>query len=97
MGSGVSQMRFTNDGITWTDWEPYATSKPWILTAGNGTKTVYVQFQDSAGNLSGVFSDTIILRKFIMNFDGDNKSDIAVWRPADGNWYIINSKDGSII
>ena len=31
MGSGVSQMRFTNEGITWSDWESYTTSKPWTL------------------------------------------------------------------
>ncbi|OGP87946.1 MAG: hypothetical protein A2156_01575 [Deltaproteobacteria bacterium RBG_16_48_10] len=95
MESEVSQMRFTNDGITWTDWESYATSKSWTLKAGSGTKTVYVQFQDSAGNLSGIFSDTILLPKFIMDFDGDGKSDIAVWRPGDGVWYIIRSSDGA--
>lgn len=27
--SGVSQMRFSNDGVHWSDWEPYATSKQW--------------------------------------------------------------------
>ena len=31
------------------------------------------------------------------DYDGDGKTDIAVWRPGDGYWYIINSKDGSII
>ena len=31
------------------------------------------------------------------DYDGDGKMDIAVWRPGDGVWYIISSKDGSII
>jgi hypothetical protein len=31
------------------------------------------------------------------DYDGDGKTDIAVWRPADGFWYIIGSKDGSAI
>ncbi len=25
------------------------------------------------------------------DYDGDGKTDIAVWRPGDGNWYIMNS------
>jgi hypothetical protein len=30
-------------------------------------------------------------------FDGDGKTDIVVWRPGDGYWYIIGSKDGVIL
>ncbi len=29
------------------------------------------------------------------NFDGDAKSDLAVWRPTDGNWYIMNSSNNA--
>ena len=25
----------------------------------------------------------------------NGKTDVAVWRPADGNWYILNSGDGT--
>jgi len=30
------------------------------------------------------------------DYDGDGKKDIAVWRPADGNWYIISSATGTV-
>jgi hypothetical protein len=60
-GSGVYQMRFSNDGSNWSAWETYGVSKAWTLTAGDGTKTVYVQFRDNALNASGSYSDTIIL------------------------------------
>ena len=29
------------------------------------------------------------------DYDGDRKTDIAVWRPGDGNWYIRNSATGN--
>jgi hypothetical protein len=60
-GSGVHQMRFSNDNASWSTWEAYDTNKAWTLTSGDGTKTVYVQYRDYAGNASGSFSDTIIL------------------------------------
>jgi hypothetical protein len=61
-GSGVSHMRFSNNNVNWpTTPDIYATTKPWTLAAGNGTKTVYVMFKDAADNWSQSISDTIIL------------------------------------
>jgi hypothetical protein len=58
--SGVASMRFRNGGTTtWTSWQTYSTSKSWTLTTGAGTKTVYVQYRDRAGNISAAASDTI--------------------------------------
>jgi len=58
--SGISQVRLSNDGSTWSDWEPYAAAKAWILTDGDGLKTVYVQYGDNAGNIAA-YDDTITL------------------------------------
>lgn len=57
-GSALAQMRFSNDGTTWSAWEAYATTKTWALSAGEGTKTVYAQYKDWAGNTSGQISDS---------------------------------------
>ena len=57
----VTQMRFSNDGTTFSAAEAYATSKSWALTSGDGTKTVYVQYRDAAGNWSTAATDTIVL------------------------------------
>jgi len=60
-GSGVSLMCFSDDGVAWSDPEAYATSKSWVLPAGDGTKAVYARFADAAGNWSGACPDTIVL------------------------------------
>lgn len=57
--SGVKEMSFSNDKTNWSPWKPYAASSPWTLTAGRGTKTVYVRFRDQAGNISAIYSDSI--------------------------------------
>ena len=59
--SGPADMRFSNDGIFWSPWEPTASSKSWTLETGAGTKTVYAQARDNAGLVSEIFSDTINL------------------------------------
>ncbi|MEK9137674.1 MAG: chitobiase/beta-hexosaminidase C-terminal domain-containing protein, partial [Bacteroidota bacterium] len=59
--NGCSQMQFSNDNTNWSTAEAYATSKTWPLASGDGTKTVYEQFKDGAGNWSTVYSDTILL------------------------------------
>jgi hypothetical protein len=60
-GSGVSQMRISNtqSGLSSASWEAYSTTKAWSLSSGQGTKTVYVQYRDRAGNLSALATDTI--------------------------------------
>jgi hypothetical protein len=61
-GSGVSQMRISNteSGLSSGIWEAYSTTKAWTLSSGKGTKTVYVQYRDGAGNPSAaVVTDTI--------------------------------------
>ena len=58
--SGVSQVRYSNDGITWTPWETQAATKSWTLTSGDGAKTVYYQIKDNADLTSTTYTDNII-------------------------------------
>lgn len=55
------EMRFSNDGITWSSWESKISTKSWTLSHGEGSKTVYMQLRDTAGNISNTFTDTIVL------------------------------------
>ena len=60
--SGVSEMRFSNDGTNFTSWEPFDDTKSWTLAAGSdGDRTVSVQYRDAAGNESGSFTDDVAL------------------------------------
>ncbi|MEN6520470.1 MAG: hypothetical protein ABFD46_04880 [Armatimonadota bacterium] len=55
-------MRFSNNNSIWSEWEAYSSSKSgWILTSGDGTKTVYAQYKNNLGEVSASYSDTILL------------------------------------
>ena len=57
----VSQMQCSNDGTTYSTPEAYATTKSWMLTSGDGLKSVSVKFSDPSGNWSSPVSDAITL------------------------------------
>ena len=59
--SAVTQMRFSNNGTSYSTAQTFAASATWTLTTGAGTKTVYAQFKDAAGNWSTAVTDTIVL------------------------------------
>lgn len=61
--NGVASMQFSHNGVNWFAFEPYATTRNVNLATipGDGTKTIYVRFKDSLGNVSQAVSDTIIL------------------------------------
>ena len=62
--SGVVAMQFANDHTwdeCWSDWEPYNTTKTWMLSDCPGEKKVYVKFKNGAGLESLAYFDTINL------------------------------------
>jgi hypothetical protein len=60
--SGVSVVRFSNDGVWDTEvWENATVSRAWTLTSGDGSKTVHYQVRDNAG-LTSSFSAAILLQ-----------------------------------
>ncbi|MCG3135551.1 MAG: hypothetical protein HMLKMBBP_03258 [Planctomycetes bacterium] len=49
-GSGVVEMRFSDDNATWSDWTAFSASSPWPLPGADGIKTVYAEFRDAVGH-----------------------------------------------
>jgi hypothetical protein len=53
------QMHFSNNGSTWSGWEPYNTTKSWTLEmGGDGLRTVYIEVNDRVGYTDSA-NDTI--------------------------------------
>ena len=59
---GAVRMRLANgSSLGSTPYTAYASSKPFVLSSGDGAKRVAAQFADAAGNVSGVATDDIVL------------------------------------
>ncbi|HEX7879317.1 MAG TPA: CAP domain-containing protein [Candidatus Eisenbacteria bacterium] len=51
-GTGwATQMRFRNESGTWSAWLPYTENTTWVLSAGNGTKTVNCEIKNATGSV----------------------------------------------
>ena len=53
-------IEFSNNNVDWSAKAPFNGTKAWSLSAGDGSKTVYMRLTDEGGN-TAIFSDTIIL------------------------------------
>ncbi|HIG98374.1 TPA: fibronectin type III domain-containing protein, partial [Candidatus Woesearchaeota archaeon] len=58
--AGVGSCRFANENLEFTGWEGCQQAKGWLLSDGNGNKTVVVEVRDAAGNANRT-NDTIFL------------------------------------
>jgi hypothetical protein len=61
-----------------------------------GANPVTVRVSDAGGAavLSFNIAVTALAGRVSNDYDGDGKTDIAIWRPSDGFWYILNSSTG---
>lgn len=58
--NAVTNMRFSWDNVTWYAWEPFASTRNATIQGGDGPKTIHVQFRDASGNISAVYTDSIV-------------------------------------
>lgn len=101
--SGLGFMRLGDDGQTWSNWIQYAETFAYELPAGDGRKTVYVQFKDRAGNTSEVYSDTIILDQGAVSLTAGinqvvlNWSDFADQLSGIAKYRLYYSNNGALL
>lgn len=94
----TAEMSISNDNHTWSGWEPYATSKSWTLTSGDGLKIVYFRVRldgdspPSQVQFRPVILDTV-LPLLVMTFPVTND---MVWEfsafPLE--WTVTDSESG---
>jgi uncharacterized lipoprotein YddW (UPF0748 family) len=88
----VADMQFTQDNASeFSEVEEFATARQWVLTPGEGEKTIGVRFLDEAGNVSVVYTDSISL-------DTEPPSDWDLLRIEESGAVLVSVSDnGSLL
>ncbi len=103
-------MKYRVDDGQWSDPQPFASESTLTLTGGDGSKTVYVEFKDGAGNTATVSgeitldtaepSGTVTVEKSA-TFDSTGEVDVS-WmvEPGESGWHADGamsfSTDGGV-
>jgi len=102
-GNQRTYVEHTIDGILPTQFGSKSWTFTWNAPAQRvGTVNFYAagNAANSDGTPSGDYiyttSKSIRSVTVVSNFDGDAKSDVAVFRPATGEWFSLKSSDGSL-
>jgi len=69
-GSGVTALRLSNDGQTWSPWEAFATPVSWDLVRSGGSsapgpKTVFLELRDKAGNVAQFTTEVALVQTLV--------------------------------
>ena len=98
--SGVTHMRFKNEGFAWTPYEAYNPVKDWNLALPDGLKHVWVQYRDKVGHESEMIEDIIILDttkpiidSFVINNDDKYTNQLKVQLSLKGKDALTGIKE----
>jgi hypothetical protein len=59
--SGVAEMSFSADGISYTAWGPFIGASVWAFDPGDGRRTLWARVRDGAGNPSAPVSASVTI------------------------------------
>ncbi|MCX7948685.1 MAG: VCBS repeat-containing protein, partial [Treponemataceae bacterium] len=106
--TATDNVRVTGYMVTESSTPPSASAPGWSATAPAsyvfstaGTKTLYAWAKDAAGNVSASRSASVTITLTtgsavdLFDYDGDGKTDMAIYRANTGAWYILPSGGSS--
>jgi hypothetical protein len=91
-GTDIGVFRSANGGASW---EPFSDGLPRVAVFGMELQPVH-RVLKIATHGRGIWEKNLSVanRRTIADFDGDGKTDLSVFRPSEGNWYVKRSTDG---
>ena len=99
---GGQQMRFSNNGSSWSDWESFNENKEWNLTeCSSGTRTVYAQVETSTQTFSADDSIQLVYSGPILSANPTEttfltKQSSGVCHPSTNHINISNTGGGTL-
>jgi len=92
-GTDIGVYVSTNGG---TSWSPFGTGLPRVavfdMAIANGTPRK-LRIATHGKGMYEIPLDVAAVRRFV-DFDGDSKTDLSIFRPAPGEWWYLKSSDG---
>jgi hypothetical protein len=92
-GTDIGVYRSTDGAATWT---PFSNGLPRVAVFDMAIHNTH-RFLRIATHGRGIYEMNLRPGSAVADFDGDGKTDISVFRPSAGTWYVTNSSNSAFV